>query len=357
MQSNSKPAVTVLMSVYNGEKYLSEAIDSILTQTFTDFEFIIIDDASTDTTNTILQEYAKKDARIRLLRNEENIKLAASLNRGLLEARAPLVARMDADDISFPFRLERQYAYMKEHPEIIVSGSYVELLPDETCWEVPLQHDDIQVQILFDSPFMHPTVIMRKDFILQKTQGYDPSVSFAQDYDLWVRLSLQTDALFSNIPEVYLRYRIDPNKPRDGYRNRQNQGSRNGRMLLLEKLGMPNDDQSEIFHCRICNNDVFNAKELLLCSQWLQEMYASNDKTKIYNPISLRKCLNYVWYTLCRKSCSIDRKSGLIYLQFNVPFLFSRAERIRLLLQKFFKRICLRSTRKKNESFNTVWSK
>ncbi|MCP8319033.1 MAG: glycosyltransferase, partial [Candidatus Methylarchaceae archaeon HK01B] len=123
------PKITILMSVYNGEKYLREAIDSILNQTFKDFEFLIINDGSTDRTVEILRSY--HDSRIKIITNEKNMGLTKSLNKGLKIARSEYVARMDADDISYPRRLEVQYEYMKKNPDVGIVGSWNDVIDDK----------------------------------------------------------------------------------------------------------------------------------------------------------------------------------------------------------------------------------
>src|SRR5687768_10604451 len=122
------PSISVLMSVYNGARYLSQSIESILAQTFSDFEFIIIDDCSSDSTPQILNEYARQDSRIRIIRNSENKGLTASLNIGLTQAQGRYIARQDADDISLPQRFEKQIHYLEAHPETIVVSSNIGII-------------------------------------------------------------------------------------------------------------------------------------------------------------------------------------------------------------------------------------
>ena len=122
------PKITVLMSVYNGERYLRESVDSILNQTYTDFEFIIIDDGSTDSTQSIIEEYSAKDKRIITMQNNQRIHLTKSLNLGLKKARGVYIARQDADDISLPERLQTQITYMENNEDIGILGTSVELI-------------------------------------------------------------------------------------------------------------------------------------------------------------------------------------------------------------------------------------
>src|SRR3990172_12530717 len=127
----NNPVITVLMSAYNAEKYLREAIESILNQTFKDFEFIIINDCSTDKTKKIIEEYANKDARIKLINNATNLGLTKSLNIGLKEARGEYVARLDADDVALPERLEKQYEFMNKNRDITLTGAWAEKIYEE----------------------------------------------------------------------------------------------------------------------------------------------------------------------------------------------------------------------------------
>ena len=207
------PAISVLMPVYNGEKYLREAIDSILGQTFTDFEFIIVDDGSTDATPRILEEYAQKDSRVRVLTNEVNSKIAASLNRGLAAARAPLIARMDADDISLPQRLEKQYQFMQENKHIAVCGTAFSVLGKAQTVQKPFSNFAIKAELLFTCCIAHPTVIYRKESI----PGYCAKSPPAEDYDLWLSLVAKNEVVFANLPDNLLLYRRESTEAKHKY--------------------------------------------------------------------------------------------------------------------------------------------
>lgn len=206
MNMRRDPKVTVLMSVYNGERYLNEAVDSILSQTFTDFEFLIIDDASTDRTPEILRGY--DDPRIRIVTNEENLGLTKSLNKGLALARGEYIARMDADDISAPERLEKQVSFLERNTDIGVLGTNVQYVDD---FGNPLQilkwpscDSLIKWRLCFMNPLAHPSILIRRK-LLTNIGGYNEEITFAQDYDLWGRLSLITQ--FGNHEEVLLHLR------------------------------------------------------------------------------------------------------------------------------------------------------
>lgn len=204
--------VTVLMSVYNDEKFLRGAIESILNQTFTNFEFLIINDASTDSTHAILQEYARKDSRVRVLNNENNMGLTVSLNNGLNSALGRYIARMDSDDISLKQRLERQVDFLDKHPEIGVLGSGAEIIDDNgniVGKVIPTSSPSvIRWRLLFGNCMLHSTVMLRRDIVLQ-AGGYPSDCFIAQDYDLWSRLMFMTD--ICQLPDTLVNYRQNTN--------------------------------------------------------------------------------------------------------------------------------------------------
>ena len=198
--------VTVLMSVCNGERYLREAIDSVLGQTLGAFEFLIIDDASTDASSKIIKQYADKDSRIRVITNESNLGLTASLNKGIAQTSTPYIARMDADDISLPERLEKQLAYMRAHPEVAALGCSIFDIDAEAKQmeriDPPSEHEQIYaLSCSFGGGILHPTAFMRRAALVE-IGGYRANLITAQDLDLWLRLGARH--ALANLPEVLL---------------------------------------------------------------------------------------------------------------------------------------------------------
>jgi glycosyltransferase involved in cell wall biosynthesis len=176
------------MSVYNGERFLNNAIDSILNQTFSDFEFIIIDDASTDRTAEILKTYS--DPRIRIMKNNQNQGLTKSMNKELTLARGIYIARMDADDISLPNRLATQLRFLDNNPEFALIGSSAYLI-DENNITIGTQREICNItfsDLLSQNHFIHGSIMMRKS-VLDNVGGYNERLPYAQDYDLWLRIS------------------------------------------------------------------------------------------------------------------------------------------------------------------------
>ena len=200
------PQVTVLLPVHNGELYLKQAIGSVLAQSFRDFELLIINDGSTDRTQHVIDEFT--DARIRCIRHECNRKLIAVLNEGLGLAATPSVARMDADDVCHPRRLELQYRFLEAHSDVGVVGSAVRSVGHDaspgSIYRFPEQHEVIDWALALMCPLVHPAVMMRRD-VVTAAGGYSASALHAEDYDLWQRLSGRTR--FANLPEPLLDLR------------------------------------------------------------------------------------------------------------------------------------------------------
>lgn len=186
----TEPKVTVLMSVYNGADYLKDAIESVLNQTLREIDFLIIDDASTDDSNAIIRSY--QDPRIRILKNSRNIGLTRSLNRGFGEAWAPFIARMDADDISHPSRLERQYEKMTENTDLTLIGTGYRVIDSEgkelRVWELPTLPEYVRSALKEYNCFCHGSVMMHRERV-RVIGAYRNEIRHAQDYDLWLRLS------------------------------------------------------------------------------------------------------------------------------------------------------------------------
>lgn len=202
----AEPIVSVVMAVYNGEQYLRQALKSILTQTFADFELIVVDDGSTDSTIDILNDC--HDSRLVLLRNEENIGQTRSLNRGLAVAQGRYIARQDADDLSYPARFASQVAYLDAHPEVGLLGSSYNVI--DAAGEVierrtvPTDNDTIQRILVRRNCFAHGSVMMRRD-VLARAGNYHEALWSIQDYDQWLRMAEQ--AQVANLAEPLYAWR------------------------------------------------------------------------------------------------------------------------------------------------------
>jgi glycosyltransferase involved in cell wall biosynthesis len=206
------PIISVVMSVHNGEAHIGEAVDSILNQTIRDFEFIIIDDGSQDSSKAMLRQYAARDPRIRLV-SRENRGLTKSLNEGLALAQGEFIARMDADDISLPARFEKQLGYLKSSPTLMLLSTNLEVIDEfgarTTDYLLPLSFPEILWWSMFANPFAHPAMMLRRSLIDQHGFRYDESFRTTQDFDLWVRIINRHPG--ENLGESLLKYRRHPN--------------------------------------------------------------------------------------------------------------------------------------------------
>lgn len=201
------PLLSVLMPVYNASVFLQEAIQSVLDQTFDDFEFIIINDGSIDDSEFIIQRF--QDKRIRYVKNDVNIKLIKTLNLGFALARGKYVARIDADDICKTNRFEKQIAYLENHPEIGVLGSHATII-DENNQQIgeciyPIEHDAIALDLVRYNPMIHPTIMVRTSIVKEEAILFDEHFVHAEDYELWTRLITKTK--FANLADKLLLYR------------------------------------------------------------------------------------------------------------------------------------------------------
>jgi GT2 family glycosyltransferase len=202
--------VSVIMPAYNAERWLEEAVESVLRQTEPNFELLAIDDGSTDRTPAILAQAASRDQRVRVSRRP-HLGLCAALNLGLSQARAPLIARLDCDDMAHHERLSRQAGFLDRHPDVGVLGSWAReideaglLLGERRPSPDP---DAIDAQLLRGNPMIHSAIMARTE-LLQRAGGYRPAFEAAEDYDLWLRLAEQTR--LANLPETLIDYRVHP---------------------------------------------------------------------------------------------------------------------------------------------------
>jgi glycosyltransferase involved in cell wall biosynthesis len=286
------------MPVYNGEQHLAESIESILAQTFTDFDFVIIDDASTDNSPAILAKYATRDSRIRIITNEKNLNIAASLNKGLAIIRSPYIARMDADDWAYPNRLARQYEFMQANPQVTVCGGWVEIYETGKIACSPHTDTEIRTHMFFNNSIAHPTVMFRKDVVIRWVGGYNESMPPVEDYDLWVRLMASPEVRFAALAEALLRYRTHPGKDRTAYWEKQIYHVGQVRLRHLEYLGFSPGYKrySDIIAGTARAN---TGMELRACGAWIAAIIKANSERKIYDPAIFITLLDQHWLRAC----------------------------------------------------------
>lgn len=323
------PKVSVIMPVYNGEKYLKESIESILNQTFSDFEFIIIDDCSTDRSLKIIEEY--NDSRIKLIRNEKNIGTTRSLNFGIGVAVGKYIARMDCDDVSMPERFEKQVLFLQKNRDIGVCGSWVETIGDVVgeVWKYPVSSEEIKAYLLFASCIVHPSVMIRKESL--GSLRYDDDFTNAQDYELWTRMTDST--IMSNFPEVLLKYRVNKksqsNPSKKVFANRIRE-----KLLSVKFLGIT---RSEIeMHNKISNFN-FEKNEFFYSDfvGWLLKLRNLNKESEFVSAISLDKLVIYYWLIGSVRMLSLKMLSWKSFWKFLLLVLLQKKQ---IFLEIFLKK-------------------
>ncbi|UTZ40106.1 glycosyltransferase family 2 protein [Vibrio campbellii] len=204
------PEVSVILPVYNAEAYLAQAIDSILSQTFSNLELVVVNDGSTDGSQAIIEQFANQDARVKAY-SRENQGLVATLNELLAHTKAPFIARMDADDIAMPNRIERQLSYLKSHTDVALVGTgyrYLDSKGNLLHTRRTITHPGlIAASFLLGNPIAHPTVMFNRQ-VCGKALYYDDTYKHAEDFELWIRLCFEQELKVSNLNEILLHYRV-----------------------------------------------------------------------------------------------------------------------------------------------------
>lgn len=292
------PKVTVLMPVYNGEKYIGEAIESILNQTFTDFEFLIINDGSTDSSVEIISSC--KDPRVRLVHNAKNLGLVKTLNIGLKLSQGKYIARMDCDDISLPGRLAKQVAFMDAHPDVCICGTWIRTISATTgdIWDYPCDDPTIRCSLIFGSVISHPSVTIRKEGLEKHQLFYDERYIHVEDYEMWVRCSRYVK--FANIPEALLQYRRHEHQRVNQQRQGKEKTASQIRKLQIENLGIfPTPEEFELHLALSKWRFQPNYNFVEQADLWLCKLKAANENKMCYPEPAFSKVLGKKWFAVC----------------------------------------------------------
>ncbi len=290
--------ISVIMSTYNtSEEYLREAIDSVLNQTYSNFEFIIVDDCSTDNSIEIIESF--DDPRIILVKNETNMGITKSLNKALHIAKGEYIARMDADDISLPNRFEKQVSYLSEHPLVIVCGSGVEFFGEgarkhsQKFRRTPLpDNETLRIHLLFGNNFniVHPTAMFKHQALLNANITYNENYIYAQDYRMWVECSKFGE--LKNLDEILLKYRVHNNAVSVSKQNIQEECAKNIMAEQLSLIGLKLPDNWKPLHWGLLSErKPFNLD--IKC--WIKQIIQQNKIHKIYDQRTLEKLLWDKW--------------------------------------------------------------
>lgn len=312
------PTFSIVMSVYNGQPYLAQAIESMLKQTFRDFEFIIIDDNSTDGSQDVIRSF--KDPRIRFIQNEKNLGLAQSLNRGLDEARGNYIARMDADDISKPNRLALQFEYLESHPGVGILGTLTNYI--HGGWMVkdyrPTTTGAIRAYMLFANPMVHPAVCMRKSLIEAHGLRYDTTYSRSEDYDLWSRALEHTEA--ANLEQALFKCRIHKQSVTKCYPDDVRNQTRDIIEREWAKYGESFSREEIERHLQIVSAQrLASIDELMLAKQWLLRLVLLNDQKKHVDGKVFLHAVHIIWFKLCFNCGNLGLSAWRVYHQLYRP--------------------------------------
>ncbi len=286
--------VAVLLPAYNCEKYLREAIDSILSQSFKDFHFYILNDGSTDTTEEIILSYS--DKRINYIKNESNKGLIYTLNKGLELIQADYLLRMDADDIAMPERITKQVAFMEQYKDIIVCGTQTRCFGDVNAeTSLPLCHDEIKTGLLFTNCIAHPTVILRLNRIKQYQLKYDSDFIHIEDYELWVRVAKL--GKLANMNEQLLNYRMEGQNITINNWSTRELGWKKVYQKLFTELAISVNEENLKLHIQLSGNSQSISKVAVLKS-YSKMLIDKNRITNIYKTEQLNKTIRQLWKPL-----------------------------------------------------------
>ena len=290
------PQISILMPVYNAEKFIKKTIVSVLSQSFVDFEFIIVDDGSIDNSFEIISSF--KDERIKYFRNERNSGIVFSLNKALEIAKGEYIARIDADDICTEDRLKLQFDFLEENKNVGVCSGHIQYIDSNDVEglsvEMPVSFEECKIKFLFGNPVIHPASMFRKDLAL-KVGGYTAGMEPAEDYDFWLKL-LEVSEI-QNIDKLILQYRTHSTNYSSVRRKDYNSKFReifkkDSKLKFLDII----DEQFINFHIRLIIgtwNEKSSLKEVFLLRKWKRSLISNNKKLKVFDQHKLLNSINY----------------------------------------------------------------
>lgn len=286
------------MGVYNCEKYVGEAIRSILNQDYKNLEFLIIDDCSTDNTPSILSNYSEKDSRIKILRNDKNRGLGYSLALGMNQAKGEYIARMDADDISSFNRISTQVKYLIKNPDIVCVGTSAKRFGDISIVgkifgtiHSKTKHEQIKAWLLIGTPMFHPSVMFNNRLMRSLGLNYNSNYRRAQDYELWTRLVFK--AKMANIDRPLHYYRYHREMASNVSSSEQRHKARDLHVRMLKQLIGRSPTEIELYyHQLFAFGQNLNMEDLRNVDSWLQFLYDNSTISKCYDPASVKEMIS-----------------------------------------------------------------
>lgn len=303
MNTENLPLVSVLLPVHNNEQYVGSAIQSILDQTYSNFELLILVSATTNVESLkVVNSFS--DPRIRIINRTIDENLPKALNRGILEAKGEYIARMDADDISLPNRFEKEISFLKDNPDITVVGSWVKTFGSKNMIiRHPAMPEEIKANLLFQTSIVHPTVMMRKEVMKINDLQYNPEYWCSEDIDLWAR-SVEKVKL-ANVPEILLHYRTHQSQATRVNGEEIAEIRNKVRLRQLSNLGIiPTARELYVYNMIVEfkneEHEVFFDEVV----QWLKKIAESNRSKNIYNQKILENIIGEKWFIVCYMNAS-----------------------------------------------------
>jgi glycosyltransferase involved in cell wall biosynthesis len=291
------PRVSVVMPVYNVAPYVAATIGSVLAQTFTDFELLVLDDCSTDGTAAVVQ--ALRDPRIRFLQNARNLGRAGTDNAALPHVRGEFIAKMDGDDLCHPERLARQVAYLDSHPEVNVMGAWMQNFGASTYLNrYPTTPAAAQVLTLFTLPTGNPSVMLRTRLLREQGMTYDESLRQTEDYDFFARYV--RELRIATLPEALIQYRVPPDAGKATILTERATVADEVRARLLRDWGVASTERELEIHNTIAMlGRPLGTITLVEIEAWLLKLISFNDQRPLFEPAALRQGLGERWFEVC----------------------------------------------------------
>ncbi len=318
--NTSLPLVSVVMSVYNGAAYLKQAMDSILSQSYAHFEFIIINDGSKDESLPIISSY--DDSRIKLIDNGGNKGLIYSLNKGIEVANGKYVARMDADDLSLPKRFEKQVAFLEADPGLGVCGcNYIEFSEKgETYSEAFKTQDEILGWMLFNASVAHPSLMIRTSVLKEQVPVFNAEFKHAEDYDLWSRLLFT--CRFGAVNETLFKYREHSGQVTKVHRHEQIISANHIRKNILSRAGFSFSEPELYIHNAMGSSQLLRSvEELQQAEKWLNSLLSQNRHLKLIAEPVFEKIVGKQWFDSCGNT-NLGLKAFSAYFKSHLKILY-----------------------------------
>ena len=303
----SEPLVSVLMPVYNGEAFLREAIESILNQSYQNFEFLIVNDGSSDQSEEIIKSYS--DSRIKYICNPENLGLIATLNLGIELSQGAYIVRMDADDISLPQRIEKQVGWMEAHPDYGLMGSWFEDFNGKSTLRlVKYSSNDTHIRIrhLYQTHIAHPTAVLRKSILDKHRLRFDSNFVHGEDYAFWVQMS--AFCKMSNYPEMLVRKRDHAQNVSNKYAQIQSDTCARVKQIQFESMGISVSREEIELYTRFANPDwELTPIEMETMHALLEKMAVGNEQNNFISNEALKTYLSEKWFHLCLQNRMLEK--------------------------------------------------